>query len=786
MLQNVPTPLSSLIGREAEVAQVTHLLGTSRLLTLTGPGGVGKTRLALAAATSLTSTFADGVAFVSLAETNDPAHVTSDIVAALGLTPSGNQSPLDALVECLTERHMLLVLDNFEQVLPAAPMVNTLLQANPQLYVLVTSRIALRLSGEQEVPVLPLALPDDVDSTSIDQLLLSEAIQLFLQRSRAGNPSFGLTPGNASAVAAICRGLDGLPLAIELAAARTKALSPDDILARLDRSLALLKGGARDLPARQMTMRSAIAWSYDLLSADDQALFRRLSVFAGGWTLAAAQRVCMGTESTEDDFLDQMLGLVDKHLIHPRPPATSEREDAPRFGMLQTIREFGREQLAVHHETDDISQRHAAYMLEYVEPLVSEWDSDRHSIWLARGDAEIDNVRAALGWAVRHDAETALKLNTAFSIYWLQRAHFAEGRRWFDLGLASDAAVSDSARATALAYACYFATSLGNYAVAQELCEEALTMSQRIGDLVAQAESLFCLGRIAMFTGDQEQAYDFYSSALTLVREIGPVIWLPWLPNLLGNLAAVATERNDFAAAYLYATEALDISRELEDPGHLANSLSDIARVALAQSDIDRARAHLLESLTLQRSVRNPTVVAHTVEYCAWLAVHSQQPERTARLLGSAVAMRESIGVPVPPLVRRDYDTYVPLARARIDAVAWDRAWEVGHSSTPDEAIAYALELPREPEPDPVSAAPADSAAVDGLSRREIEVLRQVVDGRSNQEIAEALFISPHTAAKHVANIMNKLGVESRTAAATWAVRQGINPPDPSPPSGHE
>ncbi|HUG15114.1 MAG TPA: tetratricopeptide repeat protein, partial [Thermomicrobiales bacterium] len=345
------------------------------------------------------------------------------------------------------------------------------------------------------------------------------------------------------------------------------------------------------------------------------------------------------------------------------------------------------------------------------------------------------------------------------------------GRRWLEMGLVRDAGVSDSIRVTALAYAGFLATSQGDYPVAQKLCEEALTISQRSGDTLGQAESLYSLGRIAMYTDDQEQAHRLLSSALTLAREIGPIIWLP---SLLGNLAAVATERKDYAAAYAYLDEALDISREQEDHGGIADSLGDIARVSIARSDIDSARAQLLESLTLQRHIRDRRFAAQAFEYCAWIAASSQQPERTARLLGAAEAMRESIGVPVSPMVRRDYDTYVPLVRARVDVPTWDRAWAEGRSNTLDEAIVYAMELPLEPEPDPVSAAPPAGAAVDGLSRREVEVLRLLVDGRSNQEIAEALFISPHTAAKHVANIMGKLGLDSRTAAATWAVRHGI------------
>jgi predicted ATPase/DNA-binding CsgD family transcriptional regulator len=771
-MANLPAPLSSFVGRDAEIAQVTGLLASTQLLTLTGPGGVGKTRLALAVANELAVDFPDGIIFVSLAPVNDPGLVTATIAAALGVTEQPGIPLLQGLIAGLLDRQTLLLLDNFEHVIEATPVIAGLLPSCHHLRIMVTSRVPLHLTGEQEFPVPPLTIPTTRTTTAVERAMEYEAMALFVQRARAVNPTFALTAANAPAIIEICQQLDGMALAIELAAARMKALTPEGALARLNRPLSLLTGGPSDQPARQQTMRAAIAWSYDLLEPAEQRLFRQLSTFSGGWTLEAARAVCASGDTSEDELLDQLLGLVDKSLIVPRSPATAEHEDLPRFGMLKTIREFGQEQLTLHDVAHDTSQRHAAYLLAYFERSMSEWNSTRQMAWLARGDAELDNVRAALGWATRHDAEMALRMNTAFVAYWLERAHFTEGRRWFELGLASDAEVSNTVRATALTYTGFFATSQGDYAVAQELCEEALAISERIGNRLGQAEGLYCLGRITMFADDHEQAYQLLSSALTLAREIGPIIWLP---SLLGNLAAVATERNDVAAADAYVNEALDISREQQDPGGMANSLSDIARVSLARSDSDGAREQLLESLTLQRDIRDPRYAAQTFEYCAWLAAISHQPERTARLLGAAEAMRESIGVPVPPLIRRDYDTYVPLARARIDAAAWDRAWGEGHSSTLDESIVFAMEFPREPEPIAEPPVTPASDAVGGLSRREIEVLRLLVDGRSNQDIAGALFISPHTAARHVANIMNKLGVESRTAAATWALRHGLD-----------
>ncbi|HUG16204.1 MAG TPA: tetratricopeptide repeat protein [Thermomicrobiales bacterium] len=767
----LPVQLSSFIGRDAEIAQITRLLASNRLLTLTGPGGVGKTRLALAIANRAAVDYPDGRVFVSLAAVDDPSLVTATIAAALGITEQPGVPLLQELAARLRDQRALLVLDNFEQVIEAAPVVAELLLSCDNLRIIVTSREPLHLTAEQEFPAPPLALPEPQAVETVEQTATYEAVALFIQRARAINPNFALTTANAPAIVEICRRLDGLPLAIELAAARIKALTLEVLLARLHESLSLLSGGPGDQPVRQQTMRNAIAWSYDLLDPSEQQLFRQLSIFSGGWTLAAAGAVCIRGEDSEEDLLDQLLGLVDKHLIVPRPPATSEREDAPRFGMLQTIREFGQEQLALHDEADEVSRRHAAYMLEYFERAAPEWNSARDMVWLARGDAELDNVRSVLGWAAGHAAETALQLNIAFVGYWLQRGHFAEGRQWLELGLRNGAGVSDATRASALVYAGFFATSQGDYPTARALCEEALTISQRIGDRSAQAGSLYSLGRVAMYSGDPEQAYELYVKALPLTRTTDAITWLP---SLLGNLAAVATELKDFAAADAYVHEALDISRAQGGPEQTALSLEDGAHLALSQSDLDTARAHLLESLTLQHDLQDLRITAQAFEHCAWLAASSLQPERTARLLGAAEAMRESIGVPVPPLIRRYYDTYVPLARSRVDVPTWDRAWAEGRSNTLDEAIVYAMDLPLEPEQDPVSAASTAGAAVDGLSRREVEVLRLLVEGRSNQEIAEALFISPHTAAKHVANIMGKLAVESRTAAATWAVRHGI------------
>ncbi|MFQ5796017.1 MAG: BTAD domain-containing putative transcriptional regulator [Candidatus Bipolaricaulia bacterium] len=696
---NLPIPLTRFIGREKELNAVQkHLLDEDvRLLTLTGVGGTGKTRLGLQVAADLIAHFEDGAYFMNLAPISDPGLVVSTIAQTLGIKETGGQSLFDSLKESLRDRQILLLLDNFEPVVAAAPQVVGLLEAYPRLKLLVTSREPCHVSGEHVFPVPPLTLPksDLKPPPPIEHLVQYEAVRLFIERALAVKLDFAVTRESAPAIAEICIRLDGLPLAIELAAARITLLSPQAILERLGSRLELLTGGARDLPARQQTLRDTIDWSYDLLDAGEKTLFERLSVFVGGCTLEAAEAVCSGVDDLEQemDILDGLASLVDKNLLRQEERAEGE----PRFLMLETIREYGLERLEASGKTEAEAIRctHADYYLdlaEAAEPRIGWWGGPEQGIWLNWLEVEHDNLRAALAHFEQiGEVEAGLRLGGALRSFWFLRGSPSEGRRWLEGALKQGGSVSAPVRAKALLGAGWLAWRQSDYEQATALLEESLALFQELGDKEGIAGSLNRLGLVACSEGDLGRAAALCEEALTLYRELGDKLGIADSILYLGH---VAQYQDDLGRATALYEESLVLCRGLENKQGIALSLFHLGNVAVGQGDLGRAVALYEESLILRQEIGDKGGIALCLEGLAGVACANGQPEQAARLFGAAEALREAIGFPLMPPDRTllDYDRNVAAVRAELSEDAFEAAWTEGRAMTLEQAIAYALE----------------------------------------------------------------------------------------------
>jgi predicted ATPase/DNA-binding SARP family transcriptional activator/DNA-binding CsgD family transcriptional regulator len=758
---NLPIPLTSFIGREHEMLEARRLLSMTRLLTLTGAGGCGKTRLALEVAADLVGAYPDGVWLVELAPLSDPALVPQEMAATLGVREQPNRPLAQTLSGYLGSRQALLVLDNCEHLVDAAArLAKALLSACPKLRILATSREPLGVPGESVWPVPSLSLPDAEGAFTTESLMSCEAVRLFMDRARSRLPDFELTAENAGAVVRVCRKLDGIPLAIELASARVGALAVEQVAERLEDSLKLLTGGSRTAEPRQQTLRAALDWSYDLLDEAERMLFRQLSVFSGGWILEAAEEVCSGDRG--GDVLDLLSLLVDKSLV----VTGASTDGATRYRMMEPIRQYGREKLEKSGETQRVRESHAGYYLALAEVAEPELMGLRQGTWLDLLDVELDNLRAALSWSLEEAdgeerAESGLRAAAALWRFWDMHGP-GEGRAWLEAALERGQGGSYSVRAKALAGLGWIMLFQGDYELAVATLEEAIELYKDLGDLSGEAIALMLLGFAVAHAGDVERFPALSEQCEALLQK---PLERRAAAYLLIFLGMVALEAGDYERAVALLEESRASFRVLGDLRDESMSSFTLGMTELKRGNLQRGTEVLEEGLSLARRTKDKLGSAYYFLGLGGVAAEQGQPIRAARLWGAAEALREVIGLPLSyfDLAHSGYEARLAAVRAQLDETAWEAAWSEGRAMSPEQAIEYALgtEEPALPAAPTLRKGPGRST--DALTRREREIAILVARELTNRRIAEELSISEHTVATHVRNILKKLGLRSRT-----------------------
>lgn len=768
---NLPAYLTSFVGRERELAEVKRTLAMTRLLTLTGAGGCGKTRLALEMSKDLVSAYPDGVWLVELAPISDPALVPNAVAAALGVHEQPGRPLEDTLADVLRSRRMLLILDNCEHLIDAClRLVDTLLRSCKHLRVLATSREALGVVGETNWSVPSLTVPDAGHPPANQSPTQYEAVQLFLERARSRLPTFVLTPENAEAVVKICRRLDGIPLAIELATARMAALAVDQIAERLEDSLGLLTTGSRTAAPRQRTLKATLAWSYGLLNEPEQKLIGRLSVFAGGWTLEAAEKVGPGGGIEEDEVLDLLGRLVDKSLV-VASLAEASGDDGLRYRMLEPVRQYAWEKLADSAgEMEQVRELHARHYLALAERAEPELIGAGQVAWLERLTTEYANLRAALSWFLDEEgvktherARRGLRLAAALGRFWGNRGS-SEGREWLEKGLARSGASPASLRAKALNEAGFIAIyHLDPQAIA--MLEEALAIFKELGDQLGQATSINYLAHTTGILANLGRITTLREEAEELLEE--PLEDRRAVAHLQLTLGKMAMIEQDHEQVVVRIEEALTLFREVGDVRTSAMCLTIMGIAALGRGDAGQAARAFEDTLRLLRRLKDKIGTFYSLTGAAGVAVLRDQPVRAACLFGAAEALRKAIGHPVQPLkrVNYDYESFLATTREALGEAAFEAAFSEGQAMTTEEAIEYALgteesTLPTAPEPRGARPERPD------LTAREEEVAALVARGLTNRFIAQELSISGRTVDTHVARILKKLALRSREQVA--------------------
>jgi predicted ATPase/DNA-binding CsgD family transcriptional regulator len=767
---NLPAPLTSFVGREREMAEVRRLLSGTRLLTLTGAGGSGKSRLAFEAARASLADFPDGVWLVELAALSDGRLVPHAAAAALSVHERSKRSVTDTLAAALRDRTLLLVLDNCEHLLNAcAVLAGTLLRECPGVRILATSREALGVPGETIWRVPSLDSPDPFHVAAPDRLTGFEAVRLFADRAASVRPGFLVTAGNARAVAQICRRLDGIPLAIELAAARVRALSVEQIAARLDDRFGLLTGGNRTALPRHRTLRAAMDWSYDLLTDRERTLLARLSVFAGGWTLEAAEAICADNGIGRVDIVDLMTSLIDKSLV-----LADIHDGAARYGMLETVRQYAAEHVERREPADHLRRRHRDWYLALAEQGSAELDGPQQKAWLDRMDREYGNLRGALDWSrgTAAEVEPGLRLAVHLQRFWEMRAYYAEARAWLESMIAAGRTADPGLRARALNTAGVLAYRQGDYQRTAALCLSALSLAEQYDDAYAAAQALHSLAHVQQSNGEYDQATDMMARSVQLYEQVN---YRRGQANSVDCLGEIARSKGDYERAEMLTQRAMKLYEEVGEARGRSHLLHNLAYIRLHQGRTVEARDLFRESLVYARDLKSPRDVIMAI---AGLAAASKDalPERVARVLGAVGGLLEASGVHLEPAEHTEFEETTAFVRGQLGEHAFTGARDGGRTMTSDEAAAEALDLCGTAAGRGGAAGHPGTASTP-LTAREREVAALIAHGLSNRQIASRLVIAERTAEGHVQSILNKLGFGSRAQIAAWAVEHGLRAP---------